>query len=402
MVPAANWQRTVWVAAGTQVVTLVGFGMALPFLPLYVQALGVQERGEVALWSGILAGAAAFPMAVMAPIWGALADRYGRKTMLVRSMLGGAALVAAMGFVGDVWQLLVLRLIQGGLTGSQSAASALVAAASPVRQVGFALGLVNTAVQVGSSIGPALGGFTVGGLGFRGSFVLGGLLLAIGGLMAVFWVEEPRRSPRTHRAHAPDPGNLLARTLRPFVWPRFREILLLQVGIQFSFSAVYALMPLYLQQIDRPAWLSPEIAAGVAVTLTAVGAAAAMPFLGRWSDKHGPVGLLLVSLVGVAVTLVPQGLIPHVGLFMFLRLLTGVGLAGLTAALGLLTKLVAPIGREGAAYGATSAAQAAGWGLGPILGAAFAAAAGIPAVFLLSAALVAVLLVPAARTRVHE
>src|SRR5215216_489485 len=85
-----GWERTTWIAAATQFFTLIGFGLSMPFIPLYVQALGVTERHEVALWSGVLAGSAALSMAFMAPLWGALSDRYGRKPMLVRSMLGGA------------------------------------------------------------------------------------------------------------------------------------------------------------------------------------------------------------------------------------------------------------------------------------------------------------------------
>src|ERR1700687_3299130 len=157
-----GWERTAWIWAATQFVTLVGFGMGLPFLPMYVQALGVTERAEVAVWSGVLSGSAALTMAVLAPIWGVLADKYGRKAMLVRAMLGGAIVVAAMGFVADVWQLLAIRMVQGAVTGSQAAAAALVAAATPASSVGFALGLVSTAVQVGNTIGPVIGGVAVG------------------------------------------------------------------------------------------------------------------------------------------------------------------------------------------------------------------------------------------------
>src|SRR5882757_8162705 len=80
----AAWERTAWICAATQFVTLVGFGLGLPFLPMYVQALGVTERSEVAIWSGVLSGSAALTMAVLAPIWGLLSDRYGRKPMLIR------------------------------------------------------------------------------------------------------------------------------------------------------------------------------------------------------------------------------------------------------------------------------------------------------------------------------
>src|ERR1700730_12827909 len=131
-----NWEKTAWIAAATQFFTLIGFGLGLPFLPMYVQALGVTDRAQVAIWSGVVSGSAALTMAVLAPVWGVLADRYGRKPMLVRSMLGGAVVIGAMGFVGDVWQLLAVRLVQGAVTGSQAAAAALVAAATPAHSVG--------------------------------------------------------------------------------------------------------------------------------------------------------------------------------------------------------------------------------------------------------------------------
>jgi MFS transporter, DHA1 family, multidrug resistance protein len=372
-----GWERTAWICAATQVFTLIGFGLGLPFLPMYVQELGVTERAQVALWSGVISGSAALSMAIVAPIWGVLADRYGRKPMLVRSMLGGSVLIAAMGFVGDVWQLLGVRLLQGAVTGSQAAAAALVAAATPGHHAGFALGLVSTAVQVGNTVGPALGGVVVNGLGFRGSFLLGGALLALGGLMSVVWITEPATPPRSGPSLS-----LWARTLGPLEWPGFRGLLLLQLGTSFVFSASVNLLPLYLQDMARPTWLSAELASGLSITLTAITAAFGMPFFGPWTDRRGPRGLLMVSLAGCAIVLTIQALVPTVGLFLALRGVLGIWLAGITATLSVMTKLSAPPGREGAAFGSASSAQGLGWGLGPILGAGIVAIGGIPALYL--------------------
>ncbi len=377
----SGWERTTWICSATQVFTLIGFGLGLPFLPMYVQELGVTERAQIALWSGVISGTAALSMAVLAPVWGMLADRYGRKPMLVRSMLGGSVVIAAMGFVSDVWQLEFVRLVQGAVTGSQAAAAALVAAATPPHHAGYALSLISTAVQIGNTVGPAIGGVSVTTLGFRGSFLLGGGLLLIGGLMSVFWIEEPPMPARSITAGL----SIWARTFGPLEWPGFRGLLLLQLGTSFVFSASVNLLPIYLQDMHRPDWLSAELASGLSITLTAITAALSMPFFGPWTDRRGPRGLLIVSLMGCAVVLTVQALVPTVGLFLALRGVLGIWLAGVTATLSVMTKLASPLGREGAAYGSASSAQGLGWGLGPILGAGVVALGGIPALYLVVA-----------------
>ena len=391
----AAWERTAWICAATQFVTLVGFGMGLPFLPMYVQALGVTERAEVAVWSGVLSGSAALTMAVLAPIWGVLSDRYGRKPMLVRAMLGGAILVGAMGFVNSVWQLLALRLLQGAFTGSQAAAAALVAASTPAGHAGFALGLISTAVQVGNTFGPALGAFSVDSLGFRGSFALGGLMLLAGALVSIFWVDEPKNQIAPARVGPAE--SIWARTFGPFGWPGFRALLVLQLGTSFCYSAAVNLLPIYLQDMERPVWLSAELASGLSITATAITAAFGMPFFGPWTDRHGPRGLLIASLAGTSVVLAIQALVPTVGLFLALRAVLGVWLAGVTATMSVMTKVSAPVGREGAAFGAAGSAQGLGWGLGPILGSGVVAVGGIPALYLVAAVMMLGLVVVASR-----
>ncbi|MBI2756408.1 MAG: MFS transporter [Chloroflexi bacterium] len=376
------WRRVTWVTAATQVATQMGFGLGIPFMPLYVQTLGITDRAEAALWTGVLVGAAAVSMTVMSPIWGALSDRYGRKPMLIRSMLGGAFLIGGMGFVTGVQQLLILRLLQGALTGTVAAAGALVASAAPAAELGFALGLLNASIQLGNSIGPAFGGILVGQVGFRWTFIAGGALLGVGTLLAVFWVEEPPRPARS--PHAVDPGNLLVRTLRPFGWRRFRGVLVLQVVTQFAYSATWALIPLYVQEMRLPPWLSIELAAGLGVTVSAIVAAMTTSFLGRLVDRVGAERVLAGALVAGGIAYALQSLVPDVWAFLALRLAVGLGVAGSTAALAVLTKTTAPSGREGAAYGAVSAAQALGWGLGPLLGAGVVAVLGIPALYLAS------------------
>jgi MFS family permease len=149
----------------------------------------------------------------------------------------------------------------------------------------------------------------------------------------------------------------------------------------------------------RPEWLSTELATGLAITMTAITAALGMPIMGPWVDHHGPHRLLLVSLLGTAAVLTVQALVPTIGLFLLLRGVMGIWLAGVTATLSVLTKLGAPDGKEGAAFGAAGSAQGLGWGLGPILGAGVVAVGGIPMLYLVCAVLALGLVVIANRTR---
>ncbi|UCC76019.1 MAG: MFS transporter, partial [Anaerolineales bacterium] len=113
-----NWRRNLYVIWIAEFVSIVGFSSAMPFLPYYVQDLGVTGPGQVELWSGLLHSMHALTMGIMAPVWGSLADRMGHKVMVERAMFGGALLLGAMAFVSNVQQLLVLRTVQGAVTGT--------------------------------------------------------------------------------------------------------------------------------------------------------------------------------------------------------------------------------------------------------------------------------------------
>ena len=135
------WQRTLYACWVAQFLSIVGFSFVMPFIPFYVRFLGVDTEAKVAIWSGLLVTASGLMGAVFAPIWGGLADRYGRKMMVQRAMFGGAVVMALSGFAADVQQLLVLRLVQGALTGTVVASTTLVAAITPKNRMGFSLDL---------------------------------------------------------------------------------------------------------------------------------------------------------------------------------------------------------------------------------------------------------------------
>ena len=122
------WRRNLYILTVVQLLSTAGFSLVFPFMPLYVQEVGIATGGSVEFWTGLVFSSQAVTMMIAAPIWGAYADRYGRKVMLVRATLGGAVLLVLMGLVQNAEQLVILRTIQGFVTGVVPAASALVAA----------------------------------------------------------------------------------------------------------------------------------------------------------------------------------------------------------------------------------------------------------------------------------
>src|SRR5215467_15769183 len=190
LTPGVDWRRNLAALWFAQFTAIFGFSFAFPFLPVYLRQLGVHDPGQLALWTGVTAGASGASLAIMSPIWGTLADRYGRRAMLLRAMLGGAVTVGLMGFARGPVDLLVLRLLQGATAGTVAATTALVASGTPRPRVGWALGVLTSAVAVGSALGPLVGGLAASILGLRAIFWAGGGLLAGATIPVVAIVRE--------------------------------------------------------------------------------------------------------------------------------------------------------------------------------------------------------------------
>jgi MFS transporter, DHA1 family, multidrug resistance protein len=146
------WQRTLAILFVAQFFTAVGFSTIFPFLSLYVAELGSSTRLSVEFLAGAVFSAQALTMMVASPIWGAVADRYGRKLMVQRAMFGGAIILFLMAFVRTAEELVLLRAIQGLITGTVAAANALVAATAPRSRSGFAMGSLLVGLTTGVAV----------------------------------------------------------------------------------------------------------------------------------------------------------------------------------------------------------------------------------------------------------
>src|SRR5580700_10952763 len=162
---AVQWQRTLWVLVGIQFIMTGAFSVLSPIMPLLLPELGVETASAVDLWAGILNGVTSFVAAFASPVWGLVADRRGRKLMLLRSSLAIGVFTALMGVAANVWQFFAFRALMGVFAGFSSAAIALVASQVPEGRLGYSLGWLSTGQLVGSLIGPIIGGLAADATG---------------------------------------------------------------------------------------------------------------------------------------------------------------------------------------------------------------------------------------------
>ncbi|WP_156637298.1 MFS transporter, partial [Lentilactobacillus kisonensis] len=185
-----SWQRNLRVLWFGTFMAGIGFSEVMPFLSLYVDSLGNFTRAELSLYSGLAFAASYFVTALASPLWGKMADRTGRKLMLVRASAGMAIVFILMGLVMNVWQLIGLRLLQGVFSGYISNANALIATQVPKRRSGQALGLLVTGNVSGALFGPLLGGTLASVFSYRLTFFITGFLFILVFLVTAVFVKE--------------------------------------------------------------------------------------------------------------------------------------------------------------------------------------------------------------------
>ncbi len=374
-----GWRRnfyTLWVA---ELSAIIGFHAVQPFLPYYIQEFDVGDLAEALVWSGRMGTAAGLAMVISSPIWGSLADRYGRKPMVVRSMLGGGVAVIFMAYATSLEQLLVARVLQGALAGTVTACLTLVSTSTPRQHLGFALGLMQGAFMLGASVGPLIGGPLIATFGYEGCFLWAGVAVVIAGFSVQVFVREDftraRRveSSAKYRMPGRDMWRLLA--LRPFL-----VVVLTVTSMAFAFGFIMPVVPLFLQQLaGRDDVVSLAGAVFAAGGLTGATSAAVM---GRYSDRIGPRRVLVGGLLGAAVVFLAQGYATSVLMLAVLVVLGGLATGATRPVANTLIARIVDEGDRGKAFGVMSSASALGWAMGPMAGGYMGAHYGFRSVFI--------------------
>jgi DHA1 family multidrug resistance protein-like MFS transporter len=378
-----HWKINLAASWLAQFLCIAGFSASFPFMPFFLRDLGITDLRQVEIWAGLLASVPAISMAVVSPIWGILADRYGRKLMVERAAFGGAVLTSVMAFSINPGQLLVLRLLQGVFTGTIPAFITLVACFVPSSEAGFALGMMQVAVYAGSSVGPLIGGLVADHYGYRWAFGASGGLLLIAGIVILLVVQE-----RFVRPVGMGTGR---QVIRASARTMFKSLPVLGAmvtlfGLYMANSASGPLLPLLVEMLGEG---SERIntATGSVLGLTAVASAISAAVVGRLSDRRGYRNLLLICSVGAILGYLGQALSPSLALLFAAAALTGLFTGGLLPTANAILARSIPAGQQGAVYGISNSINAAGRAIGPLMAASLATALGLRASFALTAVL---------------
>ena len=385
---AANWRQTLWAMVAIQFVMTMAFSVLTPIIPLMLPELGVQGEAAISLWAGILAGVTSFVAAFASPLWGTIADRHGRKLMLLRSSFAIGFFTVLMGMAGDVWQFFGLRALMGVFAGFSSAAIALVASQVPEERLGFSLGWLNTGQLVGSLFGPIVGGVLADVTGsYRVPFYCTAATIFVALGMVWFLVQEEFTRPQRGSSRSMVSG-LVALVTTPALMALFFVLLMAQFGVR----TVQPIVSLYVQDmVGNVANLATL--AGIAFSITGVANVVSAPFLGNRSDRIGYRKVLLICLLGGTLTTLPQAFTDNYWVFTAERFAVGLFIGGLLPTANALVGRLVPRSDRGAVYGMTSSAMFLGNSLGPLIGGGIAAGFGLRWVFLMTALVMAANLV---------
>ncbi len=370
-----QWRRNLYILFVIQLLSTAGFSLVTPFLPLYVKEIGIATGGSIEFWAGMVFASQAFTMMFAAPVWGAFADRYGRKPMLVRATMGGAVLVILMGLVQNTEQLVVLRTLQGLVTGVVPAANALAAAMTPRKNIGEAQGTLQMSRSVGVAVGPVIGGVLGDAFGFRESFWITGALLGLAGLCALIWVHEdfvPRETVKRPGFFAAY-GTLLH---TPGMGGLYQLSFLRSLG-QNMLMPLVALFVVELIGTEEGAASITGIVIGAASLTGALSAV----WLGKLGDRYGHIKVLIGSALVAALLYIPQLFVTAAWHLIILQALVGFAAGGLIPSLAALMNLWSPAGSQGATYGIDTSVNAGARAIAPMAGAVIASWVGLRGVF---------------------
>lgn len=361
-----RWKINLYTVWFSQILSIMSFSFGMPFLPFYIQQLGITTPDSIKLYSGILNSAPAVTMAIMSPIWGIISDKYGRKLMLIRAMLFASFIIGGMGLVANVNQLIILRLLQGIFTGTVTAAIVLVASNTPKDKISFALGFLSSSTFIGQSVGPVIGGALAEFVGYRVSFIIGGILMFLDFLLVLFIVKENKESFRKIEKNEKDEKTSSTSLLSIFTATAISMLFVL-LFIRIGRTIFNPYIPIYVQEIKittKGIAQTTGLINGFLALMTALSGLT----LSRLGDKYDKMKLLIIYLVVGALIALPLVWINKLWLFTCILGIVFFVTGGVEPVVMSITTEKTPVNRRGVLFGVQGTVGSIGFAIAPLLG----------------------------------
>ena len=371
-----TWKRTVYISLVCVFCIAFGVSQLAPILPLYFHDLGVQTPEAMSLWSGLATGATYIIVCLAAPFWGRIADKRGRKITLIRSSFGMALCNILIAFQTTPEGVILIRLIQGLVSGFYSASITLIASESPIERTGWALGLLASANLAGSLIGPLLGGYIADTVGIRNDFIIVGIIMGLAGLLATVFI---------HEDYVPKDNveKLSISKLKEQI-PEFNSIIALCVASFIYAICIMSLQPVisvYIKGILPSNTENIAFIAGAVFSAMGIAQLISSSPLGKLVDKIGPRKVLVISLIYVGILNIPQAYVSDVYQLAIIRFLQGFGLGGMLPALNTYLSSKTPREFTGQVFSYNQSCLFLGYFLGAVGGASLMAWLGFTTLF---------------------
>lgn len=372
-----NWKRTVYICTFGVFLTSMGMSQVAPILPLYFHELGIATLQDTALWSGLSMGITYIMVAIVSPFWGKLADRKGRKLILLRASLGMTITNALCALVISPTQLVLCRMLQGLVSGFYAGSITLVASQTPKEHTGWALGIIASGSFGGSLLGPVIGGYIAGIFGIRSTFFIVAALLFSAFILTLFFVSEDNFKPVKEKS----------RQSLSYLYKNLEHShLLITMAISsfiyaIAFMSLQPIITIYVEGIVPIGAEHLALLSGIVFSATGLAQMLSSSSLGRLIDRIGPHRVLLYSLLYVGLLTIPQAYATNVYHLTILRFFLGFGLGGLLPAINTFISNNCPRAYTGQVFSYNQSAQFFGYFLGSIGGAAYMTTFGFTSLF---------------------
>ncbi|QIL50873.1 multidrug efflux MFS transporter [Weissella coleopterorum] len=378
------WQRNMYILWIGVFLTGIGLSMVIPFMSLYINTLGHYSKRMLSLYSSLAFSGSYLTIAISSPLWGRLADMKGRKKMIVRAGLGMGIVFFLMSLVTNVWQLILLRAVQGALGGFTSNANALIASETPTERSGYSMGIMMTGSTAGMLLGPLIGGVLADTIGYRFAFTLTGGLILIATILVIFWVKEvvvpkKRRQPLQRK-------EIFSSLPYPKVMWGFFITTMLIMAVNQSINPILAL---FVQELNHGS-NNTALLAGLVAAMPGVASLIFAPQLGRLGDRYGTSKIMLGGFILGVVVFLPMGWVSAIWQLATLRFFVGIIDSTMMPSIQTLITKTTPHEVVSRMFAYNQSFQALGSVAGPIIGAVATGLFDYRGVFVISALIIGI------------